>query len=99
MLERGSGLYTGSGYDDKMLKESMFPGEGINGPRVLVVKLHEIPSYIQASFKVVFLIRNPFEVIWSHFQLFVTSNHAGIVPAQRMQHEDTRIEFQRCAFR
>jgi len=101
LLEYSSGVFTGSRYNDRTLgTSSLLPGEGIDSARVLVVKSHDFqPWFLHKKHKIIWLLRNPFDVIWSHFQLASTANHTGLIVRQELASDAARAKFVQFAFR
>ncbi len=75
LLEQASGIYSGAIYCDPSLKTT-FPGEGIAGGSVVVVKTHQtdslkLPILVQVSSgkevydKAILLVRDPFDALVS----------------------------------
>jgi len=98
LLEFASGVFSGSIYNDGDLLRTLFSGESVADSRVIVVKVHTLQPFLQyGRQKIVFLIRSPFDVIWSHYQLFRTKNHTGVVTRQEFQTGEVRKEFRKFA--
>lgn len=81
LLEFGSGVFTGSIYDDIDLMR-LLPAEGAEGSSVLAVKAHVHPSkYIfrTGAKRVLLLVRHPFDAIWAEYQRRHGGGHASVV--------------------
>lgn len=81
LLEFGSGVFTGSIYDDIDLMR-LLPAEGAEGSAVLAVKAHVHPSkYIfrTGAKRVLLLVRHPFDAIWAEYQRRHGGGHASVV--------------------
>lgn len=81
LLEYGSGIFTGSIYDDIDLMR-LLPAEGADGSAVLAVKTHVHPSkYIiqTGAVRVLLLVRHPFDAIWAEYQRRHAGGHASSV--------------------
>lgn len=62
MLQKATGICTGSVYCDGYLKMNEFPGESVVSPSVLVVKTHESPPSDVFDTAIV-IMRNPFHAL------------------------------------
>ena len=63
-------------YCDRDLRRKGFPGEGVKGSIVLVVKSH---SHEFLYHSVVFLVRNPFNALVSEWQRQLGKSHTGVI--------------------
>jgi len=91
LLEYSTGIYTGSYYLDKHLLANGYRGETVTEKgKVLFFKSHH-PSLVEDPLppfdKVVQLIRNPFEAIWSYFEFLATKNHENMVPMEILEED------------
>ncbi|KAJ8044698.1 WSC domain-containing protein 2 [Holothuria leucospilota] len=88
LIEKATGIYTGSVYNDKALLRGGFLGESEDprSGRVVVIKMHKVQNIrsIKAELDgIVLLIRNPYSAIVSDFNRLVAHNtHKGIAPAE-----------------
>ena len=79
LLEYGSGIYTGSVYDDVDLMRLM-PAEGVDTGAVIAVKAHLNPAKYMpqtTAARILLLVRHPFDAIWSEYQRRVSGGHAA----------------------
>lgn len=86
LLDYATGYYTGSIYKDKLLMD-ILPGERWCGAEVSLIKAH--PNHNPAKLlhakvrgchrlqRAIFLIRDPYDSIWSEYQLIVSGQHIG----------------------
>lgn len=81
LLEYGSGIFTGSVYDDQDLMKTS-PAEGVDNGAVVAIKAHIHPSkyLVQTqSLKVLYLVRHPFNAIWAEYQRRTSGSHVASV--------------------
>ena len=62
MLQKATGICTGSVYCDQSLQYSNFPGESVVSPSVVVVKTHESPP-ADVFDTAIIIMRNPFHAL------------------------------------
>ena len=73
-------------------QDKLLLGEGVSDGRVLVVKAHDFQA-VTKQHQIVLLLRNPFDAIWSFFQLESTSSHVGKLEEEIMQRANMREAF------
>ncbi|KAJ8044701.1 WSC domain-containing protein 2 [Holothuria leucospilota] len=83
LIEKMTGIYTGSIYNDKSLRKGGFLGETEppRSGRVVVVKMHNIQRWVNELDGIILLVRNPYNAIVADFNRIVTyGNHQGTAP-------------------
>ena len=78
LLQQLTGALTGSVYFDPKLVENGFPAGGVADGRVIAVKthLHDIHTLTRYD-KVILIVRNPWDAIWSHFHYVTQKSHTN----------------------
>jgi hypothetical protein len=88
LLEKATGICTGSVYCDGLIWKSGSVGEGINSSSVLVVKTHSsLQSWVEQkcsnpnSYKAaIFILRNPYDALVSGYKWVVLSSYKNKDP-------------------
>ncbi|XP_064388155.1 WSCD family member AAEL009094-like isoform X2 [Halichondria panicea] len=85
LLEKATGVCTGSKYTDSLLRERGFNGEGLMTGAVCVVKTHHTNKPVQWSKSpgssgfgsAILIVRNPFDALVSEWTRETSQNHTG----------------------
>ena len=77
LLQQSTGIWTGSIYNDEMLKKTGFAAEHVTNSSVLFIKTHKYEINDMKRFdRVVLLVRNPADAILSEFNR-QSAGHTG----------------------
>lgn len=82
LLEHSTGIYTGSVYSDRRLKEGGFRGESVNFMKksVLGVKMHRCSKSELGKFEaLILLVRNPYHAMISEWHRYHSTGHVNKV--------------------
>ncbi|CAK8690671.1 unnamed protein product [Clavelina lepadiformis] len=97
LLERATGVYTGSVYGDRLLHEKGFLGEFpfISRHRSVVVKDHMLTQNTMSLYQsAILIIRNPYDAMIADFHRYASKgNHTGIASNERFQSEGFQVRF------
>jgi hypothetical protein len=78
LLEKATGICTGSVYCDGLIWKSGSVGEGINSSSVLVVKTHNSRQHWYKA--AIFILRNPYDALVSGYKWLVSWKRKGSNP-------------------
>ncbi|CAK8682525.1 unnamed protein product [Clavelina lepadiformis] len=99
LLERATGIYTGSVYGDKLLYKSGFLAElpEISKVRSVVVKDHMLDKNTMTSYQsAIVIIRNPYDAMIADFNRFASDgHHTAVVSEKRFQSKEFDDHFKR----
>ncbi|CAK8682523.1 unnamed protein product [Clavelina lepadiformis] len=103
LLERATGIYTGSVYGDKLLYKSGFLAElpEISKVRSVVVKDHMLDKNTMTSYQsAIVIIRNPYDAMIADFNRFASDgHHTAVVSEKRLQSKGKYVESVRTPLR
>ncbi|XP_076810513.1 sialate:O-sulfotransferase 1-like [Clavelina lepadiformis] len=99
LLERATGIYTGSVYGDKRLYKTGFLAEPpeISKVRSVVVKDHMLANNTMSSYQsAILIIRNPYDAMIADFNRFASDgDHTAVVSEKRFQSKEFDDHFKR----
>ncbi|CAH1775991.1 unnamed protein product, partial [Owenia fusiformis] len=78
LIQQITGFYTGSIYNDTILKKRGFPGEGHTGREVVVIKTHSRNLLTELYDRTIVIMRNPLHALYTNFQQGY-KGHIGVI--------------------
>ncbi|KAI0236542.1 hypothetical protein LSAT2_012910 [Lamellibrachia satsuma] len=76
LIQKATGIYTGSVYHDVALEKAGFLGESVIDSRVIVIKTHRDVELLKYD-RAILIIRDPYDAIVSEYNWRVCGNHIG----------------------